>query len=241
MADKVGEGFQRETKYHRGEPFSGMDWSGRPETYKRYPQAVKVQLPEPAHEEGPPIWTIISQRRSVRNFTSDAMRMEDLSQLLWACQGITSRRNGHDFRASPSAGALYPVETYLVANNVEGVDSGVYHYTIPGHQLDLLKKRDFRRDVARSALDQEMAYSAPIVFIWTGIFQRSKWKYGQRGYRYVYMDAGHLVENLALAAIALGLGSCQIGALYDDEANAIIGVDGEEESVIYMSVVGRPV
>jgi SagB-type dehydrogenase family enzyme len=85
-----------------------------------------------------------------------------------------------------------------------------------------------------------MAGRAPVVFIWTGIFQRCKWKYKQRAYRYVYLDAGHIVENLALAAVALDLGSCQIGALYDDEVNAIVGVDGVEESVIYMTVVGRP-
>ncbi len=76
--------------------------------------------------------------------------------------------------------------------------------------------------------------------VWTGVFKRSKWKYGQRAYRYVYLDAGHIAQNLALAAVSMDLGSCQIGAIYDGEANDIIGVDGEEESVIYMSVVGRP-
>jgi SagB-type dehydrogenase family enzyme len=79
---------------------------------------------------------------------------------------------------------------------------------------------------------------APVVFIWTAVFQRTKWKYGQRAYRYIYLDAGHIAENLALAAVSLGLGSCQIGALFDEEINQIIGVDGKEESVLYMTVAG---
>ena len=85
-----------------------------------------------------------------------------------------------------------------------------------------------------------MAYSANVVFIWTAVFQRSKWKYDQRAYRYVYLDAGHIAQNLALAAVSLGLGTCQIGALYDEEVNTLISVDGEEESVVYMSAVGQP-
>jgi SagB-type dehydrogenase family enzyme len=95
-------------------------------------------------------------------------------------------------------------------------------------------------DVTRAALDQEMCKAAAVVFIWTAVFQRSKWKYGQRAYRYVYLDAGHIAENLALAATSLDLGSCPIAALYDDEVNRIIGVDGTAESVIYITVIGYP-
>lgn len=95
-------------------------------------------------------------------------------------------------------------------------------------------------NVAHAALDQDMAYSANVVFVWTALFERSKWKYKQRAYRYVYLDAGHIAENLALAAVALGLGTCQIGALYDDEVNELVDIDGEEESILYMSTVGHP-
>ena len=106
--------------------------------------------------------------------------------------------------------------------------------------MEQLSAGDYRVPVARVALDQGMAAQANVVFVWTAVFPRSKWKYRQRAYRYVYLDAGHLAQNLALAAVALGLGSCQIAALYDDEANALLGVDGKEESTIYMTVVGRP-
>jgi len=103
-----------------------------------------------------------------------------------------------------------------------------------------LKTGDFRTDVARAALDQETAYWANVVFVWTAVFERSTWKYKQRAYRYAYLDAGHIAQNVALAAVTLGLGSCQIAALYDDEVNGLLGVDGVDESAIYMTVVGKP-
>jgi SagB-type dehydrogenase family enzyme len=123
---------------------------------------------------------------------------------------------------------------------VEETVPGIYHYSIRNHFLELLKKGDLAVDVARAALDQRMCAEAAVVFIWTAIFQRSKWKYAQRAYRYVYLDAGHIAENLALAATSLSLGSCHIAAICDNEANNIIDVDGIEESVIYMTVVGMP-
>ena len=123
---------------------------------------------------------------------------------------------------------------------VEGIESGVYHYSVEQHALEQLKTGNFRMDVARAALDQEIAYWANVVFVWTAIFERSKWKYRQRAYRYIYLDAGHIAQNVALGAVALGLGSCQVAALYDDEANALLDVDGSEESTIYITVVGRP-
>jgi SagB-type dehydrogenase family enzyme len=132
------------------------------------------------------------------------------------------------------------VETYLIVHTVKGIEPGVYHYGVEKHELDQIKVGDFRAAVAQAALDQEIAYRANVVFVWTAIFNRSKWKYRQRAYRYIYLDAGHIAQNVALGAVALGLGSCQIAALYDEEANALLGVDGAEESTIYMTVVGRP-
>ena len=96
------------------------------------------------------------------------------------------------------------------------------------------------RPVVPAALGQEMCAEAAAVFVWTAVFARSKWKYAQRAYRYIYLDAGHIAENLALAAVSLGLGTCPIGALFDDEVNKLLAVDGIEESVVYMSVVGLP-
>jgi SagB-type dehydrogenase family enzyme len=207
----IGDRFQQELKYHRGRlPAWDFDWARKPEPYKRYPAAPKVPLGPPQTGDGAP---------------------------LWAAQGITAPEGGR--RTAPSAGALYPVETYLVINSVTDVESGVYHYAVDTHELDQLRAGDFRLPVAHAALDQEMAYHANVVFIWTAVFERSRWKYKQRAYRYMYLDAGHIAQNVALAAVALELGSCQIAALYDEEVNELVGADGIEESVVYMTVVGK--
>jgi SagB-type dehydrogenase family enzyme len=237
----IGNTFQQETKYQRGRlPSGGLDWANKPATYKRYPSAPKVQLSPPQMEGGASIWDVIRQRRSLRLFKEAPLKEAELSQLLWAAQGITQAAADVGLRTTPSAGALYPVETYLVVHCVEGMEPGVYHYSVESHELDQLKVGDLRVAAARMALDQEIAHSANVVFVWTAIFERSKWKYRQRAYRYAYLDAGHIAQNVALGAVALGLGSCQIAALYDDEVNALLDVDGIEESAIYLTVVGRP-
>jgi SagB-type dehydrogenase family enzyme len=237
----IGDEFQATTKHARGRlAGGGLDWANKPPAYKRYPQAPRVKLSQPQTSGGEPVWEVMAARRSRRRFQDISLAEGELSQLLWAAQGITREAEGHAFRTSPSAGALYPVETYVVVHDVQGIAPGVYHYAVEGHELEQLSLGDYQVPIARAALDQGMAAQANVVFVWTAVFPRSKWKYRQRAYRYVYLDAGHLAQNLALAAVALGLGSCQIAALYDDEANALLGVDGKEESTIYMTVAGRP-
>ena len=241
MQQGIGDQFQVETKYRRGELCGGgLDWANKPDTYKHYPLAAGVALSTPQTTGGATIWDVMAKRHSVRRFQDRPLSEPELSQLLWAAQGITRQAEGYAFRTAPSAGALYPVETYVVIHSVEGLAPGVYHYAVESHELEQLQAGDYRTEVARAALDQGMAARANVVFIWTAIFQRCKWKYMQRAYRCCYLDAGHVVQNVALAAVALGLGSCQVAALYDDEANALLGVDGKEESTIYMTVVGRP-
>ncbi|MGD2294375.1 MAG: SagB/ThcOx family dehydrogenase [Candidatus Aminicenantes bacterium] len=241
MKKGIGDRFQKETKYLRGKLSGGpLLWFSRPETYKNYPSAPKIKLGPPEKKGGLPLWEVIRLRHSVRSFRDRALPQSQLSQLLWATQGITRKEMGHEFRTVPSAGALFPVETYLVIHNVSDMEPGIYHYSVQDHAIEQLKTGDFRVSAAEAALDQDMAYAANVAFVWTAVFERSKWKYRQRAYRYVYLDAGHIAQNLALAAVSLGLGTCQIGALYDEEANALLGIDGEEESVLYISVVGHP-
>lgn len=241
MTKAIGDLFQQETKYIRGKLSGGpLVWSAKPKTYKTYPDCPKIKLDNPDVEGGMPLWETIRYRQSIRSYKNVPLTKKYLSQLLWATQGISRQAMGFEFRTAPSAGALYPVETYLILNNVKAIEAGIYHYDVKNHQLELLKRGDFRVDAARAALDQDMAYSANVVFVWTALFERSKWKYKQRAYRYVYLDAGHIAQNLALAAVALGLGTCQIGALYDEEVNRLVDIDGTEESILYMSVVGYP-
>jgi SagB-type dehydrogenase family enzyme len=240
MNEKIGDLFQQKTKYIRGTLSAGpLLWNLKPETYKSYPDAPKITLDPIKDFEGMSLWEAIRKRQSIRNFSNQPLSKTDLSRLLWATQGITRKASGFEFRTAPSAGALYPVETYVIIHSVESIPSGVYHYSVRDHELDHIKKGDFRKEIARAALDQDIAYTANLVFVWTAIFERSKWKYKQRAYRYVYLDAGHIAQNLALAAVGLNLGCCQIAALYDDEANELLGVDGTSESVLYMSVLGN--
>ncbi|MFP3897202.1 MAG: SagB/ThcOx family dehydrogenase [Anaerolineales bacterium] len=237
---KIGDRFQEQTKYVRGElSGGGLDWANKPETYKAYPDAPKIPLDSPRTKGGTSLWRALKERHSVRSFSDEPLSKMELSRLVWAAQGISHESGGVAFRTAPSAGGLYPIETYVVLKRVEDIEAGVYHYAVAEHALEQLQTGDFSLQTARAALDQRMAYEANVVFVWTSVFERSKWKYKQRAYRYIYLDAGHIAQNVALAAVALGLGSCQIGALYDEEANELLGIEDERESVIYMTAVGR--
>lgn len=211
----------------------------KPATCKEYPDAPRVALPAPQTTGGTGLWDLLRTRRSIRGYDGQPLSIETLSQLLWATDGATRQGGGYLFRTAPSAGALYPIETYLAIHDVEGISQGLYHYQIREHALAQLATGDQRLAVSAAALDQGMAADADLVFLWSAVFERSAWKYKERAYRYVYLDAGHIAQNAALAAVALGLGSCQIAALYDSEANALLGLDGESESVIYMTAIGR--
>ena len=239
--DGTGDRFQQKTKYDPGKmPSHRLDWSAKPDLYKEYPQAEKIELPVFEPDRPMSLDKTLRQRKSIRDYQNKSISMGQLAYLLWASTGIQRIEEGYEFRTAPSAGALYPIETYVVVNNVKALESGVYHYSIKLNQLELLQRRDFSRQIAAAALGQDMCATASAVFIWTAVFERSKWKYGQRAYRYIYLDAGHIAENLALAAMSLNLGTCEIGALYDDHVNAIIGIDGTEESTICMATVGIP-
>jgi SagB-type dehydrogenase family enzyme len=235
----IGDLFQQQTKHNRHNMQSmPLDWANQPGPYKSYPNTNTIKLPKAEFHGGPGLWQTIMERRSQREFSSTPVSKIQLSQLLWASQGITRQSQGFDFRAAPSAGALYPIETYLVINNVTEIEPGTYHYNVQRHYLEQLKTGNFGPQIAQAALGQNICAQASVVFIWTAVFQRSKWKYKQRAYRYIYLDAGHIAHAVALASTGMDLGSCQIAALFDDEVNDIIGVDGEEESVVYMTVVG---
>ncbi|MFB0524315.1 MAG: SagB/ThcOx family dehydrogenase [Phycisphaerae bacterium] len=237
----IGDRFQQETKYEPGR-MSGhrLLWQTRPALYKEYPEAQKIELLSFEPSQAMSLNQTLKQRKSVRDFQAEPISKGQLSYLLWASTGIQRVEDGYEFRTAPSAGALYPIDTYVVVNKIRGLEVGVYHYSIQTHQLEQLEQGDLRQRIAAAALGQGMCATAAVVFIWTAVFERCKWKYGQRAYRYIYLDAGHIAENLALAAVSLNLGSCEIGALYDDQVNTILGVDGTEESVICMAAVGSP-
>jgi len=240
----IGERYLRETRHSRGHLVGArMDWTRQPAWFKTYPEAPRVALPPLSpggNQAGAGLFDVLARRRSVREYGSPRLDLSELGGLLWAAAGVTARQMGFAFRTAPSAGGLFPIEQYVVANAVKDLEPGVYHYAVLDEALELLRGGDHRLTVAHAALDQAIAAEADAVFVWTAVLERSRWKYGQRFGRYIFLDAGHIAENVALAAVALGLGSCQIAAFFDDEAAALLGVDEDEEPVVYMTTVGRP-
>jgi SagB-type dehydrogenase family enzyme len=236
----IGREFQEGTKYIRGTiPAGYYGTKGAPEPFKTYPGAPTISLPPPAAPGGMSLWEVLKKRRSSRDYTDDPLATDELSRLLWAACGATRTYGGHLLRTAPSAGALYPIETYVGVRSVAGIAEGLYHYEVKDHALGLLRKGGVSAELAEAALGQSMVKSAGVVFLWTAVFGRSEVKYLERAYRYVYLDAAHIAGNLLLAATALGLSACPIAALYDNEINEILGVDGDEESILYMASVGK--
>jgi SagB-type dehydrogenase family enzyme len=220
-------------------PSGGLDWANKPKIYKNYTESDKVALPKPIGGDMK-LDHIIKKRKSIRQFSSEPLSLDHLSYLLWSTSGIHRIEMDYEFRTVPSAGALYPIESYVMPNNVSDIQKGIYHYSIKDHYLETIKLGEFATEMAEAALGQVMVRDAQAVFIWTAVLERSKWKYKQRAYRYIYLDCGRMGQNLALAAVSLGLGSCQIGALFDEEVNGLLDLDEQSETVVYMSVVGHP-
>jgi SagB-type dehydrogenase family enzyme len=200
---------------------------------------ARIALGVPTSKGGEGLWEVMQQRRSRRGYSQESLSLDILSQLLWATQGITGREGPYIFRTSPSAGALYPIETYLIVHRIEGINPGIYHLDVNGFSLEFLMEGDFAQEVVDATLHQPMAATAAVVFIWTAVIKRSSWKYGERASRYIYLDVGHIGQNLYLAATALKLGCCTIGAFYDDKVNQIIRVDGGQETAIYLATIGK--
>ncbi|MFW9972805.1 MAG: SagB/ThcOx family dehydrogenase [Candidatus Odinarchaeota archaeon] len=238
-----GDEFQQKSKYVRGNlPRHHLDWQKKPDTFKTYSNALKrIKLPDPEFDRNIKFWDVVLNRQSIRNFKNEPITISQLSLLLFGMTGLTRIFPQIAFRTVPSAGGLYPIEVYPIINNVKNLDQGVYHYNISKHLLELLKIGDFREEIALGCLDQQMAFNSAINFVWTAIIGRSKWKYLQRCYRYIYIDAGHIGQNFYLIAEALGLGACTIGAIYDDELNDLLGIDGIHETAIYVGVLGKKI
>jgi SagB-type dehydrogenase family enzyme len=181
---------------------------------------------------------VFAARRSVRHYGTKPMTTAALSQLLWSTHGVTGHAGKRELRNAPSAGACYPIDVYVVVNSVKSVEPGLYRYITEDHALLLLRPGDVGAEVARAALGQTMCRTASVTLLWTCVFPRTTGRYGERGLRYVFMDAGHVGQNTYLAAGALGFGCCTIGAFDDDAMNRVVGVDGKVEAVVYGAAIG---
>ena len=228
------------TKYYREQsPRDDLGSIPSPERFKQYRDAKRLRLPKPDLSEPADLWQCLAQRRSERNTTQEPLSLEELAKILWAAQGITAQAGMHLLRTAPSAGALYPFETYVYIDRVEGVSQGIYHFNVGEFTLASLKEGNFNSLITAASLGQPVVRKAAVVLIWTAMMLRCMVKYRERAVRYIGMDLGHVCQNVQLAATALGFGSCPIGAFYDDELNKLVDVDGEEETVLYMITVGK--
>jgi SagB-type dehydrogenase family enzyme len=188
-----------------------------------------MKLPEPKAKGSISLEETIMKRRSKRSFTSQDLTWEQISQLLWAAQGITEKRKG--FRAAPSAGALFPLEIYLVTKE------GIFHYNPEQHEVEQTSVGDLRPRLCHAALNQEWIEEAPFSIIISAVYQRTESVYGQRGARYVHIEIGHVAQNIHLQAVALGLDSAPLGAFQDKEVQRCLSLP-QDQQPLYIIPVG---
>jgi SagB-type dehydrogenase family enzyme len=236
----IGEVFQELTKYA---PTGALKGEYAPKTRqerKTYPAPLaRVHLPPAVTSGGLGIWEIVCARRSVRTYVSRALELAELAQILWASHGVTGDRGPHTRRTTPSAGGFYPIQSYAIVRNVRSLDAGIYYYDPLEHTLIQLHAGCVNTDLAVATQYQTMCANAPLVLAWTALVGFPARYCGQRAYRYIYIEAGHCAQNVILAAIALGLGTCQIGGFFDDKIRALLGIQEDtHEPVIYLTTVG---
>ncbi len=193
-------------------------------------EAVDLELPAPRQSSDTALEEAIAARRSVRSFTDEPLTPEQIGQLLWATQGRTDPRG---LRAAPSAGALYPLELYVI------LPEGVYRYQPDGHYLTRLYAEDMREVVWQAGLRQDALRDAPATFLFTAVYARTAQRYGDRAPRYIYMEIGHAAQNLSLQAVALGLGSVPIGAMHDEQLQLALHLPADH-APLYLVPVGYP-
>ena len=194
-----------------------------------------IKLPQPQYDSRSSVESTLLERRSIRTYSDEPLTLAEISQLLWAAQGVTHHR---DFRTAPSAGALYPLEIYIVAGKVKGLATGIYKYKPGSHELLQVVEGDKRTDLCRAALNQSAVKNAPVVILFCAVYQRMTVKYGQRGIRYVFIEVGHSAQNICLQAVSLGLGTVPIGAFHDDKVKKILNCEADEEP-LYIMPVGK--
>ncbi len=195
-----------------------------------------ISLPEPVRSGEKSLETLLQQRRSVREYKEAALDLSAIGQLLWAAQGITDPQG---LRTAPSAGALYPLELYVVAGNVGGLSPGVYHYYPDRHRLQQTEAGDLRHMLARAALAQPWIKAAAAVVVITAVYDRTTRKYGERGIRYVHMEVGHAAQNLFLQTEALGLATVVVGAFDDDAVATVLKLPTDVQPLMLLPVARK--
>jgi SagB-type dehydrogenase family enzyme len=185
--------------------------------------------------------TAIEKRQTLRRYAAQALSTDELSFLLWCSQGVKQvTTRPATLRTVPSAGARHAFETYVLVNRVDGLNPGLYRYIALQHSLlEIEKSPQITDEITHACFDQEMIRNSAVTFIWVAVVERMAWRYGERGYRYLHLDAGHVCQNLYLAAENLECGVCAIAAFDDDRLNGVLNLDGDEMFAIYLGSVGK--
>jgi SagB-type dehydrogenase family enzyme len=212
-------------------------WESLP--YEGYPI---VDLPADLAPLDMSVGDAITSRQTARNVVPVSLALKSLATLLHCAYGVTRKNEGNvfprPFRTVPSGGALYPLEIYFHSARVEGLRAGIYHYDAANHRLRVLSGHDATREISDGLVQRNLAVDCAAIFFITAVFERSVYKYGNRGYRFVFLEAGHAAQNLSLAATALGLGAVSIGGFFDRRMDELLGIDGLAHSTIYCVGVG---
>jgi len=196
---------------------------------------IKIKLPEPRYDSNVSIEEALLKRRSIREYTGEPLTLQEVSQLLWAAQGITDPKG---FRTAPSAGALYPLEVYVVVGGVKNLTEGVYKYKPQEHELIKVLDGDKREELTKAALGQAWVKEAAINIVITAVYERTTVKYGDRGIRYVHVETGHAAQNLCLQATAMDLGTVTVGAFYDEQVKDVLSLPKDGQP-LYIIPVGK--
>ncbi|MFZ5980031.1 MAG: SagB/ThcOx family dehydrogenase [Candidatus Zixiibacteriota bacterium] len=238
----IGQIFHRETSFNIDGVFNGKNiaWGKQIPPFKFYPEAKKIELPESSFS-GLTVEEAIVRRKSDRSFTDRPLTTAELAQILLSADGITHTHISGAFsmRTAPSGGALYPIELYVIVNKVDSLENGLYHFQVSNNSLELLKSGDFSGQIHEAANNQDAVGKSPITVILTARFERSTIKYADRGYRYVYMEAGAICENIYLQATSLKLGTVAVGAFNDERLNNFLEIDGLNEAALLIMPVGH--
>lgn len=236
----IGRRFHYETSFgDRGLKGKTVGWGKRVPLYKQYPDAEKTKLPPPA-QAGLSLAEAIQRRQSIRSFSEEPVGLDHVSRILLSAAGITHTHGSFQMRTAPSGGALYPIDIYVIVDKVDGLENGLYHFQVSDSSLELVKRGEFNGRIHTASHEQGAVGFSPLTLILTARFDRSTVKYADRGYRYVYMEAGAICQNIYLQAAALDMGTVAVGAFNDDAVNRLLELDGAAEATLLIMPVGCP-
>ncbi len=239
----TGKDFIRLTHYEHLTPSDQSQGVAAPELEIPYTGSGPVMhLPKPVQQKQGTVLleNTLTGRRSIRRFSHAPLSIEELSWLLWCTQGVQQILPSSTIRTVPSAGARHPLDTYVLVNRVKGLNAGLYRYIALEHAVAQVRiDAKIGPLLQEACLGQDMVVTAAVSFFWLADVHRSAWRYSERAWRYVFLDAGHVCQNLYLAAAPMESGVCAIAAFDDTKLNSLLGADGENQFAVYAAVVGK--